>query len=90
MDKKLLEDVLNYLAPHIKYTMSFIVEGRKDKMDLLKQRIIEGSKKGYVIFSEDGKLDIDFKKLEAEKNKEWIILLKKQMIYLVEMIDKFR
>jgi len=62
MDKELLEDVLKYLTPQMKYVMQHILNKKQEELEALRERLNESINSNYVKFSEEGSLDIDFKK----------------------------
>ncbi|HDQ59835.1 MAG TPA: hypothetical protein ENN30_01430 [Candidatus Woesearchaeota archaeon] len=69
---------------------SLIVGHNLTELGLIKERINKGLKKDYITFyPEEKNLDLDIKKIEKEKGKEWTKTLKKQLKAFVEIIEKF-
>ena len=89
MKKGILEDVMKFLIPHFKFLTTLIVSQNREKLESLKQRIIEGKEKGYIKFHPDfPNLDLDLNKLKDEKGQEWLNILEKQLNIIVETIEK--
>ena len=82
MKKEIFEDVLKYLIPYYNVIMSEVLRGKKVNV---KKIVEEGIEKGIVEFG--GPLKIDLQKLEKEKGKEWVDILKKQLKVFYETIE---
>ena len=82
MEKETFEDVLKYLLPYYSFVVSSAAKGKK--IDL-KQFIADGIKKGKLEFSSN--LKINFAELEKKKGKDWVKMLKKQLVIFSETIQ---
>lgn len=90
MKEETLKEVMKYLAPQMRFLTSLMVSHNFTELNLVKKRIEEGLKTGYVKFyPEEKELDINLKDLEKEKGKEWVNLLEKQLKIIIELITKF-
>ena len=90
MEKEILEQVLNYMAPHMRFVMTLVLGRKKEELESLEKRINDGLESGFVKFSDEHSIDIDLRKLEAEKGKEWTEVLRKQLKHLTEIADNFK
>jgi hypothetical protein len=91
MDEKLLQDVLQYLTPQMRFLMSLVVGQNLTEIGLVKERIKHGLKDGkeVVFYPEEPSLTLELEKLKKEKGAKWYSLLVKQLNVIVDIIEKF-
>ncbi len=80
--KKKFEDVLKFLIPYYRF---FTIKSFKKEDLELKDKINQGIEKGLIKFNNNFKIDL--KKLEKEKGKEWVEILKKQLKILSQTFE---
>ena len=80
-NKEKLEDVLKFLLPIFNYSIKEIFHKRTNILEEIKKGI---KGKNFSV----GKINIDFKKLEKGKGKEWVTLLKKQLEIFYDTLKK--
>ena len=89
MNTELTDDVMKYLVPQFRFISSLMVSHNYTELGLIKKRIQKGLQLGHINFyPEDSSLDINLKSLEAEKSREWVEALKKQLQAFIDIIEK--
>lgn len=83
------EDVMKFLVPQYKFLAQLLFKRNKEELISLSNRIKEGlNSNSTIIFDpKNEKLNINIKMLEKEKGKEWVLLLKKQLHSLLELLS---